>query len=354
VSGSGRQLRGWGALALCSAPLAAALLALHVPAAVLLACMVSAMALAVRGTQLAVPRRVFGWGQGLLGCLMAQSLQPRHLELLLPRWPLLLAATLVLIGASTALGWWLMRRQVMPGTTALWGMSPGAAAAMVVLAEQYGADARLVAFMQYTRVLLVTLAAATVARLAGGAHPLAAGDAPWWGAPAWGSLALTAALVLGGSALARRWSIAGGAMVLPLAGAALAQAVWHVQPALPPALMLAAYAAIGWSVGLRFTRAILLHALRALPQVVLSTLALMLVGAATGATLVLAAGVDPLSAFLATGPGGADSMAVIAATSAVDAGFVMAMQLARFLVVLAVGPALTRRLARASGAQPSL
>ena len=41
-------------------------------------------------------------------------------------------------------------------------------------------------------------------------------------------------------------------------------------------------------------------------------------------------------------------MAVIAATSAVDTGFVMAMQLARFLVVLVAGPAVTRRVAQGS------
>lgn len=345
------RLRAWALLALCSALLAAALLALHVPAAVLLACMVCAMALALRGTQLILPRLLFGWGQGLLGCLMAQSLQPRQLGPLLARWPLFLAATLVLIAASTLLGWWLMKRRVMPGTTALWGMSPGAASAMVVMAEHYGADARLVAVMQYTRVLLVTLAAAAVVRLAGGAYPLASAGTDWWAAPDAAGLLLTAALVLGGSWLARRLHIAGGAMVLPLLAATLVQAVWDVQPALPPLLLLGAYAAIGWSVGLRFTRAIALHALRALPQVLLSTLALMLVGLAAGAALVWGAGVAPLSAYLATSPGGADSMVVIAATSAVDAGFVMAMQLARFLVVLALGPGITRRLAHASGAR---
>ncbi|MDQ1259780.1 MAG: uncharacterized protein QG643_1604, partial [Pseudomonadota bacterium] len=65
--------------------------------------------------------------------------------------------------------------------------------------------------------------------------------------------------------------------------------------------------------------------------------------------LVLGTGMDPLSAFLATCPGGADSMAVIAATSTVDTGFVMAMQLARFLIVLVVGPAVSRALAQGRG-----
>ena len=80
----------------------------------------------------------------------------------------------------------------------------------------------------------------------------------------------------------------------------------------------------------------------------LSIALLMGVGLATGTALVLTTGLDALSAFLATCPGGADSMAVIAATSAVDTGFVMAMQLARFLVVLVAGPAVTRRVAQGS------
>ena len=41
---------------------------------------------------------------------------------------------------------------MLPGTTAVWGSSPGAATAMVLMAEAFGADARLVAFMQYLRV----------------------------------------------------------------------------------------------------------------------------------------------------------------------------------------------------------
>ena len=65
-----------------------------------------------------------------------------------------------------------------------------------------------------------------------------------------------------------------------------------------------------------------------------------------GAVLVLTMGLDPLSAYLATSPGGADSMAVIAATSSVDTSFVMAMQLARFLLVLLTGPAISRWLAK--------
>ena len=336
----------WLTLAGASALLSSALLALHMPAAVLLGCMVCALAFSVRGIRLAVPRRFFGWGQGLLGCLMAQSLHPTQLGQVMAHWPAVLGTTVLLIAASSTLGWWLMRHQVMPGTTAVWGMAPGAASAMVVLAEEYGADVRLVAFMQYTRVVVVTVVAALVARAAG-AHAFSGNAAVHWletGSPA--GLALTATLVVGGGWVARRFAISGGAMVIPLLGCVVVQWLWGASPALPPALMALAYAAIGWSVGLRFTRDVLIHALRSLPRVAAAMLLLMGVGLASGAVLVLTMGLDPLSAYLATSPGGADSMAVIAATSSVDTSFVMAMQLARFLLVLLTGPAISRWLAK--------
>ncbi len=342
-------LAHWAVLALGSALLAALLLALHVPAAVLLGCMIVGMALALRGTALAVPRPVFALAQGLMGCLMGHSLQPQHLGSVAQDWPMFLGATVLLIGVSTALGVWLMRRQVMPGTTALWGMTPGAATAMVVMAEDYGADARLVAFMQYTRVLVVTLVSALVARAVLGPAPEGTASTALWAGASASGLATTAALVLGGVLLAPRVPLPGGALVLPLLGTALVQGLWGLEPALPPALMGLAYAVLGWSVGLRFTHAIALHALRTLPQVLLCIALLMLVGLATATALVLGTGMDPLSAFLATCPGGADSMAVIAATSTVDTGFVMAMQLARFLIVLVVGPAVSRALAQGRG-----
>jgi len=54
--------------------------------------------------------------------------------------------------------------------------------------------------------------------------------------------------------------------------------------------------------------------------------------------------VDPLTAYLATSPGGADSVAIISASTPVDVPFVMAMQMSRFLIILFLGPALARLL----------
>ncbi|MFT8972959.1 MAG: AbrB family transcriptional regulator [Zymomonas mobilis] len=56
--------------------------------------------------------------------------------------------------------------------------------------------------------------------------------------------------------------------------------------------------------------------------------------------------VDFLTAYLASSPGGVDSVAVVAASSPVDMPFVMGMQTVRFVVVLLTAPTIAGRLSR--------
>jgi hypothetical protein len=133
--------------------------------------------------------------------------------------------------------------------------------------------------------------------------------------------------------------------LLPLfAGIVLTQLGW-LSIELPRWLLTFSYACLGWRIGLRFTRPLLLHAARVFPRVLVCTLALVLFCAGLGALLVVFLGVEPLTAYLATSPGGADSVAIIAAASKVDAGFVMAMQMSRLMAVLLLGPVMARAMA---------
>lgn len=329
----------WGVLLLISAALGWGLTSLHLPAGVLLGCMLAGILLSSRDIRLGVPGPLFALAQGVLGCLMAQSLQPATLARVAADWHIFLGATVSIIAASAGLGWFLMRRRVFPGTTAVWGLAPGAASAMVVMAEAYGADVRLVAFMQYLRVAVVTAVAALVAHFwSVHAAPPIAPEANWFSVIHAGHLGSTLVLAFAVSSAARWLKIPGGAMVAPLILGAALQAMGILIIELPPALLTVSYAVIGWSIGLRFTPSILRHAWRALPAVLGSIFALMGVGIVIAVGLNQWAGYEPLTAYLASSPGGADSVAIIAATSAVDAGFVMAMQLARFLMVLIWGP----------------
>jgi membrane AbrB-like protein len=243
----------------------------------------------------------------------------------------------------------LTRWQVLPGTSAIWGSAPGGAAAMTVLAEAYGADARLVAFMQYLRVMCVTSVASLVASAVGGAHP--AGTIVWFPAIDWVSFAGTLAVASLGLISAKVFRIRAGAVLLPLIVGVVLSNTGAMRLELPPWFLAVSYVLLGWSIGLRFTRESVAHCARGLPRVLAAILLLIAACAVFGQLLAVAAGVDPLTAYLATTPGGLDVAAIIAADSDVDVPFVLAMQFARILVVLVTGPSLARFLAGRSAGQ---
>jgi len=340
-------LAQWLILIILSAAVFAAMQFLHMPAALLLASMLAGVATSTRNFNIRVPRQPFLLAQGLIGCLMAQSLQPKMLQRVMHDWPLFLGFTVLIMGASAALGWWLARHKVLPGTTAVWGLAPGAASAMVLMSESYGADSRLVAFIQYTRVVIVTCIAALVARLWLGESPTGASTTEWWALQSTSDVAWTSALVAAGLLISKALRFPTGAMLLPLVLGVLLQSLGCFVIELPALLLALAYMLIGWSIGLRYTPATLNHAWRALPHVLLSIAALIALGMLLATALALMGGFDPLTAYLATSPGGADSVAIIAAHAAtVDAGFVMAMQVVRFMLVFLFGPRVSRRVAQ--------
>jgi membrane AbrB-like protein len=229
----------------------------------------------------------------------------------------------------------------------VWGSAPGAATVMVLMSEGFGGDPRLVALMQFLRVMLVALVASIVARLwvaPGAAGTRAAVD--WFPALAAMPFWQTIALAVIGAAVGDRSRIPAGALLIPLIAGITLSCAGLVVITLPPWLMVGCYVLIGWAIGLRFTREIVLYAARVFPKIVLSTLTLIALCGALAWLLHIAVGTDPLSAYLATSPGGADSVAIIAASSHVDLPFVMAMQMARFILVLLLGPALAKAVSR--------
>jgi hypothetical protein len=261
-------------------------------------------------------------------------------------WPLFLSVVLAILLTSGLLGWVLTRTKALPGTTAVWGTAPGGASAMMVMSGSFGADLRLVAFMQYSRVVLVAAFASVVARFWVGATGAGASVNPWFPALPWRDFAATLLIAAAGGIFGRKLRIPAGGLLLPLIAGAVLEGAGLIQIILPPWLLTISYAFLGWSIGLGFTRDTLRSASRALPQVLLATTIIMAVCGALAVVLVYAAGIDPLTAYLATSPGGMDSVAIIGAASNVDLSFVMALQAVRLMVVLVAGPPLARFMAQ--------
>lgn len=336
----------WAGLLALSLALAGALEAARFPAALLLGPMLAAIAFGVGGTPIRAPRWAFACAQAVVGCLIARSFTPSILASVAADWAMLLLVVSTTIAAGAVAGWMLTRAKVLPGSTAAWGSSPGGAAAMVALAAEFGADVRLVAFMQYLRVVVVVLTAAAVTRLYVGGGGAAAPAAPFWVLPPVQPFLVTLGIAAFGAIAGMRLRIPAGAMVGPMALGTALHAAGLAELVLPPWLLGVAYAALGWTVGLGFNRAILLHALRALPKLLLATFLLIVLCAGSAWLLTHALHIDPLTAYLATSPGGLDSVAIIVVGSQADVPLVLAAQTLRLFLVLATGPTLAKLIAR--------
>lgn len=349
-SGVAQIARDWGVLVLLTAACVALLSLAQLPAGILLGAIVAGIATALSGRALAVPRPVFYFAHGIIGVMMARSIPPSFLDSLSLSWPLFLGGVAWAMAVAAFMGWLLARLQVLPGATAVWGMSPGAASAMMLMCEDYGVDMRLVAFMQYSRVLVVAVLASVLSRFFVASSAVSTSPAAMAVRDIdWPAFAMTLAASTAGVVAARKLRIPGGTILLPmLLGVALSTAgVLTIE--LPRPLLYVCYPLVGWTVGLRFTRAILVHAARALPRMLAGIIGMTLLCALYAVVLAWGAGIDPLTAYLSTSPGGADTIAIIAMSSNVDAAFIMTMQTMRLILVMAVGPSLARFVARRTG-----
>lgn len=337
----------WGMILLLSVIFAGLLELADLPAALLIGPMLAAIIAGTNGATVRLPRPVFSAAQAVIGCLVAASIEFEIFVSFAHDWPLFIGAVLATLVASSFLGWLISRWKILPGTTAVWGTAPGASTAMVLMAGAFGADQRLVAFMQYMRVIFVSVTAAVIARLWVDTSGVELPPVPWFPAIEWQPFLSTLGIAIVGG-------FAGRLLRLPspfFLGSMILGVTLHlggfITFQLPQWLLAISYAVIGWTIGLNFTRGILIHATRALPQIILSILALMAFCGGLAWMLSHYLGVDPLTAYLATSPGGINSVAIIAAASDnVNISFIMALQTARFLFVLVFGPSVARLVAK--------
>ncbi|WP_162916289.1 AbrB family transcriptional regulator [Cohaesibacter haloalkalitolerans] len=336
-------LAKWCLLIVFSFGLAASLEWLGLPAGLLMGPMIIAIIFAVNGAALKTSQPLFIFAQGIVGIMIASNLPVTVFGQIWTDWSVFLFGTMATVIASTLLGWAMTRSGLLPGTTAIWGSSPGGATLMTLMCESYGADMRLVAFMQYMRVLGCVASASLVAMYLGVPSSMhSAFEVP--DLASWISAIPPVILAFVASAVGVRSRIPGGAILLPMSIGIIIKIFWPISLALPLPVLALSYAVIGWGIGARFSMDTLRHAAKAFTRVLGSVLLLILICACIGAILTVLTGIDLLTALLATSPGGLDAIAIIATSTHVDISFVLAMQTSRYLVVAFAAPILARSL----------
>ena len=347
-----RTAVGWIALGVGSSLAGLLAQGMGLPAGWLVGPMLVALTLAlVWEKHPSVPR----WGRivslAVVGGVLASAFRPSVLPLISRHW---LPVSLVVCGTlllSLGAGLLLSTLVRIDRKTAALGALPGAASGMLAMSDPLGADARLVALMQYTRVVVVVVTATFVGRLTTGAAPQPATGQGLRAVSEGVDLlvqgtvqtyAVTVLVAVLGAWTGTHLRLPAGALLGPLIlGVALAE-LGVVQLAWPPGVPQVAYLVLGLWVGLLFDGASVKRAGRLLPFVLASTVGLVLACAALGWALAELTGLDGMTAYLATTPGGIESVAIVALGTGADAPLVLAVQMLRLLAVVFAGSLLGR------------
>jgi hypothetical protein len=229
-------------------------------------------------------------------------------------------------------------------------MIAGGASGIIAMAFDLGADARMVAVLQYLRVLLIVVLMPVVATVAYGASAGRGGpeavDVPGWPA----GLLFTVACSLVGLAVGRLVRLPVAALLGPMVAAAVVDLTgFGAGLQVPGPVESAAFLVIGLQVGVSFTRESLRTIGRALPLALVVILGLILASAGLGAVLSAATGASALDGYLATTPGGIAAVLATAKDTGADVTFVLSVQVLRLLVMLLSAPLVARRLRRSAG-----
>lgn len=293
-----------------------------------------------------MPIAPFRLGQALVGVTIGALVQVSTLSRLLTDWPSILGVTVGTLAISLGAGRLMALRDDVSTTTGLFALIAGGASGIVAISRELGADDRVVTIVQYLRVLAVLLSMPVLAAVV--FHPATGQGRLSLPTTRWGpDLVFVVTSVAVGVALTRLLRAPAVALLGPLVIAVLVSASGLLGTVtVPGPIQDVGYALIGIAVGLRFTRESILSILRLLPLTVLLIGLVIAACAGLGFLLSWVTGVDPLTTYLATTPGGLFAVLALAAESGSDTTYVLAVQVIRVFAMLLAAPLLARWLTR--------
>ena len=314
------------------------------PSSYLFAALILGLAVALaRPDTVALPPVSFRAAQAVAGVSLGAYLQSDALRAVAGSLIPVLLVTAGTLALSLAAGAILARTTELDPPTAALGLIAGGASGIVGMSGELGADDRLVAFMQYLRVLVVVVVTPIgIALFFGGQH--GAAEVPgtstlgeWWEWP------LTAGLGVVGAAAATRLRVTAGVLLGPMVvtgAVVLSGLAGDFQ--VPELLGQTAFSLIGLQVGLRFTVSTVKLLGRLTIPVLLAIVGLLVASFGLAAALAATTSATLLDAYLATTPGGLYAVLAVAFGAGADTTFIVAVQSLRVVAMVLLAPAAVR------------
>lgn len=322
----------------------------NVPLAWMLAPMAAGVLYAILRRPRKLPKQFRDVSQVVLGVAAGLGFPAETLQILGSNLVELSVIVVITIAVCMANGWMLYRWAGIDKASGFLGMVPGAAATMVAMSEDLGADARMVAVLQYLRVLMVAFLAPVLIDLlfpgarAGLAAAAPAGEPAVTLLPHWAGLPVLALGGLAGAWLGIRSRLPSGIFLGPMIITMVLTWTKVIYPAMPPILFNGALVALGMGIGVQFDWPIVRQLKRAALIEFVQVLGLVAISLGLGYLLSVSTGIDIVTAILGTFPGAMEAQIATAVTSGANAPLVAAMHLFRFLIAIMTGPWVAQKL----------
>jgi membrane AbrB-like protein len=233
-------------------------------------------------------------------------------------------------------------------TTAYFAAMPGGLSEMILVGTSLGGDARLIALVHASRLLLVVSSLPFALQLLLGYEPGAAAAGPDASAISLADLAVLAACGLAGYFGARALKLPAGAMLGPMVLSAALHLGGATEAQLPDVFVAAAQVVIGTAVGCRFAGTPPSLLARTAALALGSTAILLVTALVFAAALAAITGLPATALVIAYSPGGVAEMSLIAIALALDPAFVATHHLLRIFMIVVLAPLAFRRLAGGS------
>ncbi len=312
---------------------------LHLPLAWMIGAMLASTAGAIGGLPVTLPSWLRTLFIAVLGVMLGSRFRPEILQQL-GEWSVSLGGLVFYTIVAGLIGMAYLRRfGGYDGVTSYFSAMPGGLSEMILVGSAMGGDARVIALMHASRILIVILILPFAFQVLFGYDPV---NRPASGPPMAEEGLRDIGMLIGagivGYFAARAARLPASQLVGPMLCSAAIHLLGWTQATPPAELVAVSQVVIGTAIGCRFAGTRVYFVLRVVTAAAGLTILLLLLSLGFALALHAMTDLPTPSLVLAYAPGGLAEMSLVALALALDAAFVATHHIARIFLVVVLAP----------------